>query len=90
MFKGILYEKKVQKLHIGMTMQQVENLYWTWTSGLWLWSKGSWSADCFKCQWTSYQFSYRLNWNFWYSDLEDNYYVCYINDIVCDFDRIGL
>ncbi|MDD3794267.1 MAG: hypothetical protein PHI37_05630 [Candidatus Gracilibacteria bacterium] len=88
--KGILYEYKVDKLHIGMDRTQVENLYGTGTSGLGFGSSGLGSADCFKCQGSSYQFSYRLNGNLWYSHLEDSYHVCYINDIVCDFDRIGL
>lgn len=90
MIKGILYEHKVDKLYIGMTKVQVENLYWIWTSGVWFWPNGLWSARCLKCNWKSYQFSYNLNTNFWYSHLEDSYHICYIDDMVCDFDRIGL
>lgn len=88
--KWILYEHKVNKLHIGMTIKEVENLYWAWTSWLWFWSKWLWSADCLKCSWKSYQFSYKLNSNLWYTHLQDSYHICYINNIVCDFDRIGL
>lgn len=90
MIRGILYESKVDKLHIGMIKSEVENLYWNWASGLWFWSNGLWSSDCLKCNWTSYQFFYTLKWNLWHSHLEDSYHICYINDIVCDFDRIGL
>jgi len=90
MVKWILYERKVNNLNIDMIKNEVENLYWTWTSGLWFWSNGLWVSNCLKCNWSSYQFFYKLEWNLWYSHLEDSYHVCYINDIVCDFDRMGL
>lgn len=90
MANWILYQKHTKKLKIGMERQAVQTLYWSWTSWIWYGSYWLWSADCTKCNWISYQFSYRFDWNLWYSHLEDSYHVCYIKEKVCDFDRIWL
>lgn len=83
LWKWIYKENKINKAHIGMSKVDAERLFWVW-------KRSSMSPACESCNWNYVQYYYNLWWNLWYSHIEDSYYFCYQNNIICDIERLGL
>jgi hypothetical protein len=92
LWKATYKEYNINKVHIGMHKNDVEELLWKWeisrtfTNG----SKSSFPLCREWCGKKYIQYYYNLGPNLWYTRLEDTYTICYNNEVICNMVRVGL